>query len=120
MPANEKRLITQVAAIREALAQALAEDQRVLVVGEGVPDPKGVFGTTSGLQAEFGSSRVFDSPLSENGMTGICIGAAIAGMRPVMVHQRIDFALLAMDQIVNNAAKWRYMFAGQPDGVAGP
>ena len=113
MPANEKRLITQAAAIREALAQALAEDQRVLVVGEGVPDPKGVFGTTSGLQAEFGSSRVFDSPLSENGMTGICIGAAIAGMRPVMVHQRIDFALLAMDQIVNNAAKWRYMFAGQ-------
>ena len=113
MPSSEKRLITQATAIREALAQALAGDPSVLVVGEGVPDPKGVFGTTSGLQDEFGAARVFDSPLSENGMTGICIGAAIAGMRPVMVHQRIDFALLAMDQIVNNAAKWHYMFAGQ-------
>ena len=52
-------------------------------------------------------------PLAENGMTGVCIGAAISGMRPVMVHQRIDFALLCMDQLINNAAKWRYMFAGQ-------
>lgn len=110
---DKKRRITQAEAIREALAQALQEDERVIVVGEGVPDPKGVFGTTAGLQKQFGPSRVFDSPLSENGMTGICIGAAISGMRPVMVHQRIDFALLAMDQIVNNAAKWRYMFAGQ-------
>ena len=113
MPADNGRLLTQAAAIREALAQAMARDERVIVVGEGVPDPKGVFGTTSGLREEFGGGRVFDSPLSENGMTGICIGAAIAGLRPVMVHQRIDFALLAMDQIVNNAAKWRYMFAGQ-------
>ena len=113
MQSETGRLLTQSAALREALAQALAKDERVIVVGEGVPDPKGVFGTTSGLRQEFGAARVFDSPLSENGMTGICIGAAIAGMRPVMVHQRIDFALLAMDQIVNNAAKWHYMFAGQ-------
>lgn len=108
-----KRQITQAEAIREALAQAMEEDERVIVIGEGVPDPKGIFGTTAGLQQQFGKSRVFDSPLSENGVTGICVGAAISGMRPVMVHQRIDFALLAMDQIVNNAAKWRYMFAGQ-------
>lgn len=105
--------ISQSEAIREALEQAMAEDERVILLGEGVPDPKGIFGTTVGLQERFGKSRVFDSPLSENGMTGVCIGAAISGMRPVMVHQRIDFALLAMDQIVNNAAKWRYMFAGQ-------
>jgi pyruvate dehydrogenase E1 component beta subunit len=105
--------ISQSEAIREALEQAMEEDERVILVGEGVPDPKGIFGTTTGLQQRFGKSRVFDSPLSENGMTGICIGAAISGMRPVMIHQRIDFALLAMDQIVNNAAKWRYMFAGQ-------
>lgn len=105
--------ITQAEAIREALEQAMDEDDRVILVGEGVPDPKGIFGTTTGLSDRFGKDRVFDSPLSENGMTGICIGAAISGMRPVMVHQRIDFALLAMDQIVNNAAKWRYMFAGQ-------
>lgn len=107
------RQISQAEAIREALEQAMAEDERVIVVGEGVPDPKGIFGTTARLQQRYGKARVFDSPLSENGMTGICIGAAISGMRPVMVHQRIDFALLAMDQIVNNAAKWRYMFAGK-------
>ncbi|WP_054775080.1 alpha-ketoacid dehydrogenase subunit beta, partial [Methylogaea oryzae] len=107
------RQLTQIEAIREALEQAMAEDERVILVGEGVPDPKGVFGTTAGLQERFGKQRVFDSPIAENGMTGICIGAAMSGLRPVMVHQRIDFALLAMDQIVNNAAKWRYMFAGQ-------
>jgi pyruvate dehydrogenase E1 component beta subunit len=108
-----KRIITQAEAIREALEQAMAEDERVILIGEGVPDPKGIFGTTAGLQEKFGGERVFDMPLSENGMTGICIGAAISGLRPVMVHQRIDFALLAMDQLLNNAAKWRYMFAGQ-------
>jgi len=107
------RKITQAEAIREALEQAMTEDERVILIGEGVPDPKGVFGTTSGLQERFGMARVFDMPLAENGMTGICIGAAISGMRPVMVHQRIDFALLCMDQLVNNAAKWHYMFAGQ-------
>lgn len=107
------RQITQAEAIREALEQAMAEDDRVILIGEGVPDPKGIFGTTSGLQERFGTARVFDMPLAENGMTGICIGAAISGLRPVMVHQRIDFALLCMDQLVNNAAKWRYMFAGQ-------
>lgn len=107
------RKITQAEAIREALEQAMLEDDRVILIGEGVPDPKGIFGTTSGLQQRFGSARVFDMPLAENGMTGICIGAAISGMRPVMVHQRIDFALLCMDQLINNAAKWRYMFAGQ-------
>lgn len=111
--AEVSRRITQAEAIREALDQAMALDERVILVGEGVPDPKGIFGTTTGLQEKFGKARVFDMPLAENGMTGVCIGAAISGMRPVMVHQRIDFALLAMDQLVNNAAKWRYMFAGK-------
>lgn len=110
---DNARHLTQAQAIREAQEQAMREDRRVILVGEGVPDPKGIFGTTSGLAQQFGPQRVFDSPLSENGMTGICVGAAISGLRPVMVHQRIDFALLAMDQIVNNAAKWRYMFGGQ-------
>lgn len=112
MPETTRR-ITQAEAIREVLEQAMTEDERVILIGEGVPDPKGIFGTTSGLQERFGPARVFDMPLAENGMTGICIGAAISGMRPVMVHQRIDFALLCMDQLINNAAKWRYMFAGQ-------
>lgn len=101
------------AAIREALDDALYKYPEMLLIGEGVPDPKTIFGTTEGLREKYGAERVLDMPLAENGMTGICIGAALAGMRPVLVHQRIDFALLSMDQIVNNAAKWHYMFDGQ-------
>ena len=71
--------------------------------GLGVPDPKGVL-VTIGLQKKYGEERVFDMPTAENGMTGIAIGAAISGMRPIMTHQRLDFFLLAMDQVVNNAA----------------
>lgn len=106
------RKLSYAQAIQEGLSQAMEADPRVIVIGEGVPDPKGIFATTAGLRDKFGSQRVFDMPLSENGMTGVCIGAALCGMRPVMVHQRIDFALLAMDQLVNNAAKWHYMFNG--------
>ena len=106
------RELTYAQAIQEALYQAMEADPRVVVIGEGVPDPKAIFATTAGLRDRFGPQRVFDMPLSENGMTGVCIGAALCGMRPVMVHQRIDFALLAMDQLVNNAAKWHYMFDG--------
>lgn len=100
-------------AIREALDLALAADPRVLVMGLGVPDPKGVFGTTLGLQKRHGARRVLDMPTSENGMTGVALGTTLAGMRPVLVHQRLDFALLAIEQMVNQAAKWRYMFGGQ-------
>lgn len=106
------RELTYAQAIQEGLQLAMEADPRVIVIGEGVPDPKAIFGTTANLRERFGTQRVFDMPLSENGMTGVCIGAALCGMRPVMVHQRVDFALLAMDQIVNNAAKWHYMFNG--------
>jgi len=99
-------------AIREALDLCMAKDPAVYVMGLGVPDPKGIFGTTLGLVDKYGPDRVLDMPTSENGMTGIAIGSALVGMRPVMIHQRVDFALLAMEQIVNQAAKWRYMFAG--------
>lgn len=107
------RQISYVEAIREALDQSMAQDDRVIVIGEGVPDPKAIFNSTQGLQEKFGKDRVFDMPLSENGVTGACIGAAISGMRPVMIHQRIDFALLSLDQLINNAAKWHYMFNGK-------
>ncbi len=107
------RELTFAQAILEGLDQAMELDSNVLVIGEGVPDPKAIFSTTAGLHEKYGSKRVFDMPLSENGLTGICIGAALSGMRPVMVHQRIDFALLAMDQLVNNAAKWHFMFNGK-------
>jgi len=106
------RTMTYGAALLEAQSQALETDTRVFVMGLGVDDPKGIFGSTLGLHHKFGADRVFDTPLAENGMTGIAIGAALAGMRPVLVHQRVDFLLLTMDQLVNHAAKWHFMFGG--------
>ncbi len=100
-------------AINEALDVSLSADPSVYLIGLGTPDPKGVFGTTVGLVDKHGPQRVMDMPVSENGMTGIAIGSALTGMRPVMCHQRLDFALLAMEQIVNQAANWRYMYGGQ-------
>lgn len=104
--------LTFAQAIRDGLAVALGLDPSVICFGLGTDDPRGVFGTTLDLHREFGSQRVFDMPTSESGMTGIAIGAAINGLRPVMTHQRLDFALLTMDQLVNNAAKWHFMFGG--------
>ncbi len=100
-------------AILEATDQVMAIDPSVYLMGLGVPDPKGIFGTTTGLAEKYGPSRVMDMPTSENAMTGIAIGSAIQGMRPVMSHQRVDFFILALDQLVNNAAKWHYMFGNQ-------
>ncbi len=100
-------------AIREATAQCLKNDKNVYVMGLGVPDPKGIFGTTENLQEEFGKDRVFDMPIIENAATGIAIGTALVGMRPIITHQRVEFAILSMEQIVNQAAKWYHMTAGQ-------
>ena len=107
------REITFAEAIRESTDQCLTKDPSVYVMGLGVPDPKGIFGTTVGLREKYGEKRVMDMPVSENGMTGVAIGSALMGMRPIMTHQRIDFMLLSLDQIINNAAKWHYMFGGQ-------
>jgi pyruvate dehydrogenase E1 component beta subunit len=100
-------------AIDEATRQAMTKDERVFVMGVGVDDPKGIFGTTRGAFEQFGGSRVFDTPLSEATLTGMGIGAAMRGFHPLLVHARNDFLLLTMDQIVNNAAKWRYMCGGK-------
>ena len=100
-------------AIREATDQVMQKLSNIIVIGEGVPDPMSIFNTTAGLREKYGKNRVFDMPLSENGMTGVCIGAALNGMKVLMTHQRVDFSMLAMDQIINNAAKWYYMFDGQ-------
>ena len=100
-------------AIREAQDLCMAKDPSVYVMGLGVPDPKGIFGTTLGLQEKYGPKRVLDIPLSENAMTGVAIGSALVGMRPIFTHQRVDFALIAMEQMINQAAKWHYMFGGQ-------
>lgn len=99
--------------INHAQHQAMKDDSSMLCFGLGINDPKDIFGTTKGLGPKFGGERVFDMPTSENAMTGIGIGAAVAGSRVLMIHQRVDFFLLAMDQLVNNAAKWHYMFNGQ-------
>lgn len=107
------RRLTFAEAVREALDQALAQDKKVFIMGQGVDDPSGMFGTTLNLHKKHGNDRVFDTPLSENALTGVAIGAALSGMRPVYVHNRPDFLLLAMDQIVNHASKWSYMFGGR-------
>lgn len=106
-------MLTFAQAINEALHVAMAADPTVICYGLGTDDPKAIFGTTKGLHEAFGPDRVFDMPTAENAMTGIGIGAALYGLRPVMSHQRLDFALLSLDQIVNNAAKWHFMFGGR-------
>jgi len=100
-------------ALREATDQALERDPSVYVMGQGVDDPGGMFGSTLDLHKKHGAHRVFDTPLSELGLTGVAVGSAMAGMRPLYIHNRPDFLLLAMDQIINHASKWSYMFAGQ-------
>ena len=105
--------LTFTEAIREAIDHCMSQDDSVFSIGEGVPDPKAIFGTTLGLREKYGADRILDMPLSENAMTGVCIGSALSGMRPILMHQRADFAFLSMDQIINNAAKWYYMFNGQ-------
>ncbi|HEV3022359.1 MAG TPA: transketolase C-terminal domain-containing protein [Pirellulales bacterium] len=107
------RTIKYFEAVHEATDLCMAADPSVYVIGLGVTDPKGVFGTTLGLEQKYGARRVMDMPCAENGMTGVVLGSALSGMRPIMVHQRIDFALLAMEQIVNQAAKWHFMFGGR-------
>lgn len=108
----KERILTYAEAIREGTAEEMARDKRVVLLGQGVDDFKGTWGTTAGLQKKFGPERVFDTPLAEDGMTGVAIGAALAGLRPIHVHIRSDFLLLAMNQLVNIAAKSRYMYGG--------
>jgi pyruvate/2-oxoglutarate/acetoin dehydrogenase E1 component len=108
-----ERLISYVDALREAQAVCLRDDPMVYLMGLGVPGPTGIFGSTKGLVDEFGADRVCDMPSSEGGMTGIALGTAVAGMRPILVHMRVDFAVLSMETIVNQAAKWHYMYGGK-------
>ncbi len=106
------REISYAEAIGEAIRQEMERDPGVFVYGLGVDDPKGMYGTTLNLHRDFGADRCFDTPLAEDAMTGFGIGAAIAGMRPIHVHQRMDFLMLCMNQLVNMAAKQSYMSNG--------
>jgi pyruvate/2-oxoglutarate/acetoin dehydrogenase E1 component len=108
-----ERVITSAQAIRDALAESMRERPEVYLMGEGVADPSGIFGTVEGLFAEFGPERVVEMPVAENGLTGIAIGTALMGRRPVMTHQRVDFALLCLEQLFNTAAKSHYVTGGR-------
>ena len=109
----EGRVIGYVDAIREALDQSLQHDPGVFVLGQGVDDPGAMFGTAKGLAEKYGAQRVFDTPLSEEGITGIVTGAAMNGMRPVYMHNRPDFILLTFNQLVSHASKFHFMDNGQ-------
>jgi acetoin:2,6-dichlorophenolindophenol oxidoreductase subunit beta len=107
------RILNYAGAVREAHAQLLASDRRVFVLGQGLWSPWYAGQSLKDLDTDFGRDRIIDSPVSENATTGAAIGAAIAGMRPIVFHPRMDFMLLAVDPIVNQAANWSYVFAGQ-------
>jgi len=107
------RKITYSLAINEALHQIMALDQSVFLIGQGVKSPWYVGNTCQGLLESFGPERVIDTPVSENAITGSAVGAAIAGMKPVVVHPRMDFMMYAMDPIINEAANWHYMCGGK-------
>lgn len=105
------RLLTYTQAINEAIDQCMKRDDSIFVMGLGATYANGCDGTTAGLVDKY-PGRVFDMPCSENAVTGFCTGAALTGMRPVLYHGRVEFALFAFDQIVTQAAKWNYMFGG--------
>lgn len=109
----KNNLITYAEAIREATEQAMDLDDRVFVMGQLVDYSPGVFGTTSNLEEKYGKERVRDFPVSESAMTAAAIGAAVTGMRPILVHHRLDFMIYAMDAIVNWMALWRFKSNGE-------
>ena len=102
-------------AIREGFAWLMARHPEVFAIGQGLWSPWYVGNSMTDLDKEFGRQRVLDTPVSEAACTGAALGAALCGYRPIVIHPRIDFMLLAVDQIVNQAAKLRYMLGGQAD-----
>ena len=107
------RELTYAEALREGLRQAMTADSRVFMIGEDIGVYGGAFGVSAGLLAEFGAERIIDTPISEAGIAGACVGAALAGMRPVGEIQFMDFVTLTMEQLVLQAAKVRFMFGGK-------
>jgi pyruvate dehydrogenase E1 component beta subunit len=112
MSLQSSRLVRYVDALREAVSQEMERDPQVFLFGLDVDDHKAIQGSTRGLLEKFGAQRVFNTPLSEDAMTGVAIGAAMAGLRPIHVHIRMDFLMLCMNQLVNMAAKAHYMYGG--------
>lgn len=112
-PSTAPRELTMAEAIKEALAEEMRRDPRVFIMGEDVAEAGTVFKVLAGLSAEFGTERVIDTPISEAGFTGVGIGAAMTGLRPVVDIMFGDFIALVMDQMANQAAKVHYMSGGK-------
>jgi pyruvate dehydrogenase E1 component beta subunit len=112
-PATGREKVPYVQAIREGFEAAIEAFPGAVLMGQGIDDPYSMFGTTTGLAARFGRERVFDTPVAEESMTGISVGAAMNGLRPVLMHNRPDFILLSFNQVVNHASKMRYMDNGR-------
>jgi len=110
---SDERQLSYTDALYEALELALDLDSNVFVLGQGINDATGMFGVTTDLYKKYSEERIFDTPLSEEGLTGICTGAAMNGMRPVYLHNRPDFLLLTFNQLVNHASKIHYMDEGR-------
>lgn len=100
-------------AIREGLTEIAVRDSSVLLMAEGITDPSSVYGTTAGIGKHIDPKRIIEMPISENGLCGVAVGAAMMGKRPVISFHRVEFGLLAMEQIVNNAAKAHYISNGR-------
>lgn len=102
--------ISYVEAILAAQTKILSDNEKSLVIGINVASPSAIFGSVRGLSQAFGSQRIIESPASENAMTGIALGLATSGHVPILVHQRMDFAILSFDMLINQVAKWKYMY----------
>jgi pyruvate dehydrogenase E1 component beta subunit len=112
MSDNGKREITYLEAVREAMVQEMRQDEDVFLLGEDIGVYGGAFGVSKGMLEEFGPERVLETPISEAGIAGAATGAALMGMRPIMEIMFMDFITLSLDQLVNQAAKMRFMFGG--------
>ena len=109
----DKRKLSYALAINEGITQCMDADESVLLIGQGVKSPWYVGQTCKDLIKKFGEERVIDTPVSENAMTGAAVGAALNGMKSIVIHPRVDFLLYGLDPIINQAANWHYMFGGR-------
>ncbi len=112
-PHTPDQPITYREALHASMRGILRDNPDAIILGQGVDDFKGIFGTTLGLPQAFDKDRVFDTPLAEDATCGVAIGAALGGLYPITTHIRADFMLLATNQIINLAAKYHYMFGGR-------
>lgn len=112
MYTRKNKKIKFVEAINESIYFEMQRNKKLITFGLGINDPKRIFGSTKGLVEKFGTNRVFDVPTSENALTGIGLGLSLGGYSVLMTHQRLDFFLLAFDQLINSISKWNYMFDG--------